>query len=117
MENNFESLDGNNDVISVCQDRRLFIDNSTFKKVEFTYLLIEAIKRSESNYQGNRGRWTEEKLDWFSEGIDCEVIKADGKGWQKGKVRIILEFAPDEPESPLDDIRRKISEENQQSDS
>ncbi|MBW4647988.1 MAG: KGK family protein [Kastovskya adunca ATA6-11-RM4] len=117
MENNFESLDGDNDVISVCQDGRIFIDNCTFKKIELLKNLTGVIRNYENNYSGNRGQWAEKKLDWFSEGIDCEVIRADGKGWQTGKVRITLEFAPDEPESPLDDIRRKISEENQQSDS
>lgn len=63
---------------------------------------------------------------WFSDGIDCETLKIGGKGWQKGKVKIkvILEFCPDEPEvdetpenddsetsqpeSPLDDLRRQL---------
>ena len=60
---------------------------------------------------------------WFYEGLDCEILKVGAKGWQKGKFRIkvTLEFIPDEseieqtpeitqPESPLDDIRRKINE-------
>lgn len=65
---------------------------------------------------------------WFGEGIDCELLKIAAKGWQKGKVRIrlTLEFCPDEPEvagtvasndpeiaqpeSPLDVIRRMINE-------
>ncbi len=40
--------------------------------------------------------------EWFSDGIDCEVLKIGSKGWQKGKVKInlqvSLEFCPDEPE-------------------
>ncbi len=66
-------------------------------------------------------------LMWFTEGIDCEVLKLGAKDWQKGKVRIrvSLEFCPDEPEtketpainqpeigpteSPLDDIRRMMT--------
>jgi hypothetical protein len=69
--------------------------------------------------------------DWFDEGENCEILRVGGKGWQKGKMRIrlTLEFCPDEPavedppasnkpesrepESPLDDIRRMIKEENQ----
>lgn len=65
---------------------------------------------------------------WFGEGVDCEMLRLGAKGWQKGKVRIrvSLEFCPDEPEvpktpesnkpeiaqseSPLDDIRRMINE-------
>lgn len=38
--------------------------------------------------------------------IDCEVLRLGAKGWQKGKVRITLQFCPDQPESPLDDIRQ-----------
>ncbi len=65
---------------------------------------------------------------WFSDGIDCELLKVGAAGWQKGKVKInlnvTLEFCPDEPEveeppasneqeisqpeSPLDDIRLMI---------
>jgi len=60
---------------------------------------------------------------WFDKGLDCEILKVGAKGWQKGKIRIkvTLEFIPDEPEieqtpeitqpeSPLDDIRRMINE-------
>lgn len=65
---------------------------------------------------------------WFREGIDCELLKIGAKGWQKGKVRIrlTLEFCPDDSEvagtvasndpeiapseSPLDDIRRMMNE-------
>lgn len=54
---------------------------------------------------------------WFSEGIDCEILKVGSTGWKKGKVRlkVILEFIADEPEevdpeSPLDDIRKTLKE-------
>jgi len=48
------------------------------------------------------------------EGVECEVMKLDKPGWQKGKVRvkkIELEFCPDSIEesmdesSPLDELR------------
>jgi len=63
---------------------------------------------------------------WFGSGIDCETLKIGGKGWKKGKVkiRVIVEFCPDEPEveetpennesetsqpeSPLADLRRQL---------
>lgn len=55
--------------------------------------------------------------DWLGDGIDCEILKIGAKGWQKGKIkiRVSVEFSPDEPEitepeSPLDDIRRMINE-------
>ncbi len=56
------------------------------------------------------------------EGRKCEILTLNSKGWQKGKFRIkvTLEFCPDapdvtetsEPESPLDDIRRMMTEDN-----
>ena len=51
--------------------------------------------------------------EWFYEGEECEILKADSMGWQKGKLKInvTLEFIPDEPEenkSPLDDVRQQI---------
>lgn len=33
-----------------------------------------------------------------------------GTNWQKGKVRIRLEFCPDELESPLNEIRQTLKE-------
>lgn len=55
---------------------------------------------------------------------DCQILRVSGKGWQKGKLKIqiskltnnqaggvSLEFCsdePDEPESPLDDIRKRL---------
>jgi hypothetical protein len=71
----------------------------------------------------SRSSWQQQ---WFRDGIDCETLKIGAKGWQKGKVkiRVILEFCPDEPEreetsennesetskpeSPLDDLRRQL---------
>jgi hypothetical protein len=67
---------------------------------------------------------------WWGEGKDCEILSIGAKGWQKGKIRmkVTLEFCPDEPEveetstsntitepeSPLDDLRQMINQENQQ---
>ncbi|WP_295617912.1 KGK domain-containing protein [Chamaesiphon sp. GL140_3_metabinner_50] len=42
-------------------------------------------------------------------GINCNLLQPDGKGWQKGKLKICFEFIPEEPEdlhSPLDEIRQ-----------
>ena len=73
---------------------------------------------------GGDGGYNGAKLKWFEEGADVEVLKYGSQGWKKGKLRIkvSLEFCPDEPEaeeiaasnkgefsepeSPLDDIRR-----------
>ncbi len=62
--------------------------------------------------------------DAFGNGLDGEVLKIGAKGWQKGKlrIRVSVEFCPDEPEisepeSPLDDLRQMINQETQQNNS
>jgi hypothetical protein len=66
----------------------------------------------------------------LEKGIDSEVLRLGANVWQKGKVKIkvTLEFRPDEPEvkeiaatqetaqpkSPLDDLRQMINQETQQ---
>lgn len=52
---------------------------------------------------------------WFREGEECEILRASSSGWQKGKIKIkvTLEFIPDEPEeinSPLDDVRQELNQ-------
>ena len=32
---------------------------------------------------------------WFEEGMPCKVMRP-GQGWQKGRLRITVEFCPDE---------------------
>lgn len=44
----------------------------------------------------------------FIDGFECKVLQP-GKKWQTGKIRINVEFCPDEPpepDSPLDEIRK-----------
>jgi hypothetical protein len=75
-----------------------------------------------NNLQNNlKNRGTLPLGGWLAQGMECEILGTDGKGWKKGKVRIkiSLEFQPDEPEieatsentgyeSSLDEIRRKL---------
>jgi hypothetical protein len=72
------------------------------------------------------GNPNEANYYWFREGKDCEILRIGSNGWQKGKLRIkvSLEFCPDEPEveeivaneeivpteSPLDDLRQIMKE-------
>ena len=46
---------------------------------------------------------------WLFEGTECQYL-APGKLWKKGKIKISLEFIPDEVESPLDEIRREMND-------
>lgn len=52
------------------------------------------------------------------EGVECEAMRLNRPGWQKGKVRVCkieLEFCPDQPDdrdSSLDQIRSSLSDSN-----
>ena len=60
-------------------------------------------------------KYLENRKKWIEEGLDCEILKLGESSWKKGKVRVkmTIEFCPDEPElpvyqSPLDEIYREI---------
>ncbi|MBE9199079.1 MULTISPECIES: KGK domain-containing protein [unclassified Nodularia (in: cyanobacteria)] len=45
---------------------------------------------------------------WISDdGFECELLREGGK-WQVGRIRLKLEFIPDEPDSPLDELRSDL---------
>ncbi|MBD2069403.1 KGK domain-containing protein [Leptolyngbya sp. FACHB-671] len=107
MNNDFKRLDPSA-VISSDWNISGLMSNNTFKVSE----LLRAIQKC-----------TGKQAFWFDIGVGCEVLGLT-QGWQKGRVRISIEFCPDEPEladtsessdeassqpeSPLDDIRRTI---------
>jgi KGK domain len=62
-------------------------------------------------------------INMLMSGTDCTLLQPDGKGWQKGKLKMCFEFIPEEPEplaiqeipitahlSPLDEIRQLSNE-------
>jgi hypothetical protein len=133
MSNKFEPLK-ENEIVSLNLDTekpQILLTQPTYKVKEF----LKALRRLVDSYDDTLTRYkqngvefrvTKEKVGWFSEGIDCEVLRLDAKGWQKGKVRLAIEFCPDEPEieetpteeipqpqSPLDDLRQMINKETQ----
>ncbi|PSB04738.1 KGK domain-containing protein [Merismopedia glauca] len=112
MNQQFNGLD-TEDVISVYEGH-VFVNSKTFTVNEF----MAAIKQAN---KGVLGEVTDEKQKWFGEGLDCKLLKPGAKTWQRGKVRVRLEFCPEELEvtpevngnneqngsaSPLDDIRK-----------
>jgi len=134
MSNKFEPLK-ENEIVSLNLDTekpQLLLTQPTYKVKEFLKALsrlIDTYDDTLTRYKQNgvEFRVTKEKAGWFNEGIDCEVLKLDAQGWQKGKVRLAIEFCPDEPEieetqneeipqpeSPLDDLRQMINKETQQ---
>jgi hypothetical protein len=46
---------------------------------------------------------------WVREGIGCSVLFENSNGWRKGKVRITLEFIPDDPE-PINAENQQVSQ-------
>lgn len=90
--NNF--LD-NHDVVHIKNDR--FDFDKTTK--------IEQIKEKMNNWIRERFKQSINKYMFPDFLKNCEVLKADGKGWQKGQIRIRFEFIPDDPESE-EDIQR-----------
>jgi hypothetical protein len=91
MYNRFEPL-SHSEVVSVSANTfKLLNLSTTFKITE----LLESIKKCiESDAL---------EIQLFQEGIPCEVLKFNSQSWQKGKVRITVEFCPQELESPLEE--------------
>ncbi len=105
--------------------RNLFSDYKLGEEICKTFNINLGTKWVKGN--GRHNNIPISNQEWFRDGIECEVLKIGSKGWQKGKVKInlqvCLEFCPDEPEveetpvrhepeSPLDDIRRMINQNN-----
>ncbi len=101
MDKRFEPLD-TGEVLSIDETARFLIGHRTFRAGEFA----EAIRTQLEN--GVNG-WTSEKDGWFSkEGIPCEVLRFTANGWQKGKVRISLEFCPQDTEEEQENVSASI---------
>jgi hypothetical protein len=90
MSDRFESLEGG-EVVSIQHEAQVLSGHRTFRTGE----LNDTIKSYVANAIAG---WSEEQNDWFTDrGIDCEALRFGSKGWQKGRIRVCLEFCPDEP--------------------
>ncbi|MBD1840690.1 hypothetical protein H6F78_19395 [Coleofasciculus sp. FACHB-64] len=99
MNNGFERIEADNVLCVNTNTQRLLIQHPTFQVGEFI-----------NQMQDKLGAGNEQRK-WFSEGINCKVLRP-GANWKQGKVRVTLEFCPDEPESPLEDIRQQLKEDD-----
>lgn len=88
MDNGFTPL--NDDEVLFVDRGRVLMANPTFKVIEFLDALAQAISDRE-------GDWSEDNEGWFGEGLECEALRFVSGGWQRGKVRIRLEFMPLKP--------------------
>jgi KGK domain len=119
MENKLTSLN-NDDVVSVNLseiNNKTFFLHPTFKINHLMAKINESLNHKISD---------EEKKQLLGDGIDCELLTTNLQGWKKGKLRLKLEFHPDEPEqetilksnlieasteiSPLDDLRQQFQQ-------
>jgi KGK domain len=92
MEDRFESLESG-EVISVKNSTQVLTGHSTFRVGELSDALVGHLAQAIAE-------WNEEKNAWFSDqGIDCEALRFGSNGWQKGRIRLCLEFCPDESTS------------------
>lgn len=95
IENQFEHLRGDK-AISIPDSDQFLISHTTFKVKEFLKTMEGLLGAPEK---------------WFDEGVSCEII-SPSKSWRKGKVKVCLEFYPDESKIP--EIPERNEPENSQ---
>jgi hypothetical protein len=101
VDNQFKPLNSG-EVLSVNKSAQFIIGHSTFRVQEFMTAIREQL------ISHGFGSVSGDKAQWFSEeGIECEVLQFGSDGWQKGKVRLYLEFSPDEHNTSTSGINRQ----------
>lgn len=92
MNDRFESLESG-EVISVQHETLVLSGHRTFRVGELNEAIASHLKKAIEN-------WNDENNAWFTDrGLDCEALRFGSKGWQKGRIRLCLEFCPDEPDA------------------
>jgi KGK domain len=69
----------------------------------------KSTERNGKTAQGFYGALAESiisSLEWMNEGVECETLRLGEKQWVKGriKVRVVVEFCPDEEVKPLSEL-------------
>lgn len=77
----------------------------TFKKSE----LEESIKNVLIGFDRY---YIDTRRKLFDEGLSCEALKFKSQDWQRGKIRVRIEvdFCPDEPESLISECKSEASQ-------
>lgn len=119
MENKFEILDSEQGDVVIDFDGYIFKVSQLYLALANLFLIAGGLYELNTQLESIQSRCLpsiENSENWINKGVDCQILKP-GKNWQSGKFRmkVTLEFCPDEPEiiepeSPLDDLRRKINE-------
>jgi KGK domain len=91
MGDRFESLESG-EVVSIQHETQVLSGHRTFRSGELNDTIKNLVEQAIAG-------WSTDKNDWFTDrGIDCEALRFGSKGWQKGRIRLSLEFCPDEPD-------------------
>lgn len=88
MDQGFSPL--NDDEVLYVNRGRVLMPNPTFKVIELLDALAQLISETEAD-------WTEDCEGWFTDGLPCEVLRFGNQGWQRGRVRLRVEFMPVNP--------------------
>jgi hypothetical protein len=107
-------MDSNKNLEKLAPDDVVSLTTIPFEKgstVKVTQIL-------EEYYSDIYNKFNQYKATILREGIECEILRVNEGKWRKGKIKLILEFEPDEIEikteverssdSLLDDIRQEI---------
>jgi hypothetical protein len=98
MDEEFRVL--SNDEVLYVNSGRVLMSNPTFKVGELLDALAQLVSEREDD-------WSDDNEGWFGEGLDCEALRFGNQGWQRGRVRIRLEFCPNnQPRLPRAEGRR-----------
>jgi KGK domain len=89
MSDRFNPLDSG-EVISIQKDSQVLVGHRIFRVSELNDAIANHLKNAVDT-------WTDDKSNWFNtQGIDCEALRFGSNAWQKGKIRLCLEFCPDD---------------------
>jgi hypothetical protein len=89
MSDRFNALDSG-EVISIQKDSQVLVGHRIFRVSELNDAIANHLKSAVDT-------WTDDKSNWFNtQGIDCEALRFGSTAWQKGKIRLCLEFCPDD---------------------
>jgi len=126
MEEKFLPLDLD-EVISANTQHSIGVKHPTCTVEEFLDGIAHALQHY-ATYSSSSITWDRNRYLWFTEeGVEGRALQFRKKGWQSGRLRLSIEFCPDEPEvetremplleasvepvdSPLDEIRRLAGE-------
>lgn len=118
------------EVISANHKHNIAVRHNTCTVSEFLNGLSRYLKAYSDNSRDVPFCWDDNRQQWFTdEGVEGYALRYGEKGWQSGRLRLSIEFCPDEPEpepetpelplleasiepadSPLDEIRRLAEE-------